>query len=49
MNEFSAGKVTFYDAINIIHDVVITPNPYLHTAKFVIVDVRINKNQQMRR
>ena len=45
MNEFSA----FYDAINIIHDVIIIPYPYSYTAKFVFIGVRINKDQQIRR
>ena len=38
-------NVTFYDAINIIHDVNITPNSYTYTAKFVCVGVRISKDQ----
>ena len=42
-------NVTFYDAINAIHDVIITPNPHPYTAEFVFVVVRINNNQQMRR
>ena len=47
---FLRVKVTFYDAVNImIHDVIITSNPYPYTAKFVFVGVRINKDQPMRR
>ena len=38
-------NVTFYD---IIHDVIITTNPYLYTAEFVFVGLKINKNQQIR-
>ena len=37
-----------YDAVNIIHDVIITPKPFPYTAEFVFVGVRINKGQQMR-
>ena len=42
-------NVAFYDAVNIIHDVIITPNPFPYTAKFVFVGVRINKFKKMRR
>ena len=35
-------KVTFYDAVNIIHDVIITPNSYPYSAKFVFAGVEIN-------
>ena len=28
-------KVTFYDAVNIIHDVITTPNPFPYTAKLM--------------
>ena len=34
MNAFFAGKyvnITFYDAVNIIHDVIRTPNPFPYT------------------
>ena len=45
MNAFSWGKdVTFYDAINTIHDIIITANPFSYTAKF-----RNDKTQQIRR
>ena len=33
-------NVTFYDAVNIIHDVITTANPFPYTAKFIFVDVR---------
>ena len=46
---FLRVNVMFYDAINIIHDVIITPNPYQYTAKFVFLGVRMNKDQQMQR
>ena len=34
--------VTFYDAVNMIHDVIITANLFLYTAKFMSVSVRKN-------
>ena len=49
MNAFFAKNVTFYYAVNIIHDVITIPNPFPYTAKsmFVgVIDVRI---QQIRR
>ena len=45
---FLRVNVTFYDAVHIINDVIITPNPYPYTAKFVFVGVRSNKDQRMR-
>ena len=42
-------NVTFYDAVNIIHDVITTPNPFPFTSKFILVGVRNNKTQQTRR
>ena len=42
-------NVTFYDAVNIIHDVIITRNPFPYTAKFMFVGVRHNATQQIRR
>ena len=42
------GNVTFFDAINIIHDTIITVHPYPYTAQFVSVDVRNYKDQQTR-
>ena len=41
-------NVTFHDAINIIHDVIIKRNPYPYTTKFVFLVVRINTDQEMR-
>ena len=35
-------NVTFYEAVNIIHDVITTPNPFPYTAKFMFVGVRNN-------
>ena len=45
---FLQVNVTFYDAVSVIHDIIITPNPYPFTAKFVFVSVMINKDQQMK-
>ena len=36
-------------AVNIIHDVITTPNPFPYTAKFMFVGVRNNETQQIRR
>ena len=41
--------VTFNDAVNMIHDVIITPYPFLYTANFMFVSVTHNKTQQIRR
>ena len=46
---FSAGKRHVYDAVNMIHDVITTVNPIPYTAKFMIIGVRNNKTQQIRR
>ena len=40
---------TFYDAVNVIHDVITIANPISYTAKFMFVGVRNNKTQQIRR
>ena len=45
---FLRVNVTFYDAANMIHDAITTANPFPYTAKFMFVDVRNNKNQQVR-
>ena len=42
-------NVTFYDAVNMIQDVITTVNPFPNTAKFMFVGVRNNKTQQVRR
>ena len=42
-------NVTFYDAVNMIHDVITTANPFPDSAKFIFVGVRNNKTQQIRR
>ena len=50
MNAFSVGKrVTFYDAVNVIHDVSTIANSVPYTAKFMFVGFRNNKIQQIRR
>ena len=49
MNAFSAGKITFYDAVNVIHDVIITANPCPYTAKSILVSVRNSKTHEIRR
>ena len=40
---FLRVNVMFYGAVNIIHDVITTPNPSPYTAKFMVVGVRRNK------
>ena len=42
-------NVMFYDAVNIIHDVIRTVNPFPYTVKFMFVVVRNNKTEQIRR
>ena len=44
-------NVTFYDAVNMVHDVITTPNPIPYTVKFMFVGVRNTsyKTQQIRR
>ena len=46
MNAFS---VTFYDAVNMIYDVITTANLFPYTAKFMLYCVRNNETQQMKR
>ena len=41
-------NVTFYDAVNIIHDVIKTANPFPYTAKFMFVGGINNETQQIR-
>ena len=40
--------VTFYDAVNMIHDVISTANPFPDTAKFMYVGVTNNKTRHVR-
>ena len=42
-------NVTDYDAVNIIREVITTPNPFPYTAKFMFVGDRNNETQQIRR
>ena len=46
---FLRVNVTLYDAVNIIHDVIETPYPFPHTAKFMFVGGKNNKTQPIRR
>ena len=46
---FLRVKVSLYDSVNMIHDVIRTANPFPYTAKFMLVDVRNNKAQQIKR
>ena len=40
--------VTFYDAVDMIHDVTTTANPFPYTAKLMFFGVRNNKTLQIR-
>ena len=40
---FLLVNVTFYDAVNIIHDVTTAPNPFPYTAKFMFLVLEIMK------
>ena len=37
---FQRVNDTFYGAVNMIHDVIRTANPFPYTAKFMLVGVR---------
>ena len=41
-------NVTFYEALNMIHDVIRTANTF-HTAKFMLAGVSNDKSEQIRR
>ena len=41
--------VTFYDAVNMIHDVIRAANPFPYTAKFMFVAFTNDKTQRIRR
>ena len=45
---FLRVKVTFNDALNVIHDVITTANSIPYTAKFMFVGVIKIKSQQIR-
>ena len=46
---FLRVNVTFYDAVNIIHDVITTRNPFPYTAKFmsVLEIIKLNQSDQL--
>ena len=47
---FLRVNVTFHDAVNMIHDVMIhDDNPFPYTAEFMFVGGRNNKTQQIKR
>ena len=46
---FLLVNVTSSDAVNMIHDVIRTANPFPYTTKLLFVGVRNNKTQQLRR
>ena len=46
---FLRVNVTFYGAVNMIHDAITTANLFPYTAKFRFGCVRDNKTQQMKR
>ena len=46
---FLKVNVTFYDAVKMIHDVIITANQFPFTAKFMFVGVRNDKTKKIRR
>ena len=41
-------NLTFYDAVNMIHDAITTAYPFPYTTKFMFVGVRNDKPQQVR-
>ena len=43
---FLRVNVTFYDAVNMVHDVISTTYPFPDTAKFMFVGLRNKKTQQ---
>ena len=46
---FVRVNVTFYDAVNMIHDVITTANLFPYTAKFMFDGAKNSKTQQLRR
>ena len=40
-------NITHYDAVNMIHDVITTANPFPYTAKMMFVVVRNNKSKHI--
>ena len=45
---FVQVNVTFYDAVNMIHDVITTANLFPYKTKFMFDGARNNKTQQLR-
>ena len=48
MKHFLRVNVTFYDAVNMIHDVITNAYPFPYTSKFMVVGVRNKKPEQVR-
>ena len=48
MNAFLWVNVMFYDAVNMIHEVITTGNPFPDITRFMFVCVRNNKTQQVK-
>ena len=46
---FLRVNVTFNDAVNMIHDVITTANPFPYTTKLIFVGVRNNKTERIKR
>ena len=46
---FLRVNVTFYDEVNMIHEVIRTDNSFPYTAKLMFVGVRNNRTQQISR
>ena len=46
---FLRVNVTFHDAVNVINDFTRTAYSFPYTAKFMFVDVRNDKTQQIKR
>ena len=42
---FLRVNVTFYDAVNLIHDAITAANPFSYTAKFMFIGVKNNKTE----
>ena len=38
-------NITFYDTVNMIHDIITTANLFPYTAKFIFVGVTNNKSR----
>ena len=45
---FVQVNITFYETVNMIHDVIITANLLPYTAKFMFDCARSNKTQKLR-